>query len=142
MKTLISMEDYVIETYNDESKYMLNDVFAKMAINYAELLKSKPTLGQFVPTDDEGNVLEEPHKDDSYEIEAGSELFQGEIDDYQTALDKVIFDGWVLYEVTKHSTIIVNGENYIHFYFDNDVYINHANISTISDLIKYNLKLK
>ena len=74
------MEDYVLWQNESDDK----QVSMYFCIEYAKLLKSKPTLGQFVPTDDEGNVFK-------YTSETGHNAYDRE---YQTALDKVIFDGW------------------------------------------------
>ena len=143
MNKLIKMEDYILEQ-NEFGLYKHNadDIRA-----YAKLLKSKPTLSMFIPCDDDGNVLGEP-SDESMSRYLNSQVGSFDVEythclNYQSALDKVIFDGWsVAKKGVYHIGIKNNDEDVILFYSNGEVFYNGNFINTISDLTPYNLKLK
>lgn len=147
MKNLIQMVDYVIDTYKEESKYMLNEVFANKVHDYAKLLNSKPTLSMFVACDDEGNVLEEPINYDVW-VKLDKTIGFTEHEKYQTALSKVIFEGWELKWISedKDDVALYNAEKSLTAQFrlwrNNEVEFDYKIITTLSDLTKFNLKLK
>lgn len=93
---LISMVDFVLEEsdkiYNKEDA----NIFASKVNTYASFLKQPLKLGMFVPCDEDGNVLEEPKKE-NYLTESG--LYQTDchtkaIKRYQKAKEKVLFNGF------------------------------------------------
>jgi hypothetical protein len=64
--------------------------------NYAKFLAQKPELWMFVPTDDKGNVLEEP-KDEMFNTGNLRTYYNNRcnyFNQYQEAIDRVIFDGF------------------------------------------------
>lgn len=87
---LISMVDYVLlqvkECHLDENR------FGNNVVKYAKLLKTPLLLGQFIPCDLEGNVLEEPFalKTDGY-IGEGS-LTAIACEQYQQAQERKMFN--------------------------------------------------
>lgn len=115
-------------------------------IDYAHFLNQKPTLGMFVPCDEDGNVLEEPINFNSYSnglMTTLSPLYES-CEQYHQALDKVLFDGL---EVTKNSgTVIIVSTTELSVRFIQNVGVfvfadNHwKEIKTISDLCGYGLK--
>lgn len=116
MNKLISMEDYVLESTNSDDMSFRNE-----AIKYAKLLKSKPTLSMFVPCDDKGFLnLDKEHT------------------------DKVIFDGWSVYEKQKNIVNIQTpqGMIWINFQENGLITLNGHIITSLSDLTPYNLPLK
>ena len=127
------MEQYVI----DCKKYTNLESAMRDCFQYAKLLQSKPTLGMFVPCDENGKVLEEPTEDESWWN------FQDDEAKYIDACSKVIFDGWSVYVVSENFTSINDIDaNIIDFYNNNEIFCNGNVITTLSDLTKYNLKLK
>lgn len=64
--------------------------FIRTSINYAKFLNTELSLGLFIPTDEEGNVLSEPNQE-YYEGEY--ERWQDDLVEYDKALDRVIFEG-------------------------------------------------
>lgn len=125
---------------------------------YANLLNSKPTLSMFVPCDDEGNVLEEPNREDCIfeehpELvgnpkEYDNDKFEEDCNKYQTALSKVIFEGWEVKWISedKDDVALYNAEKSLTAQFrlwrNNEVEFDYKIITTLSDLTKFNLKLK
>lgn len=101
MKKLISMTDFVLERFNylpelPKEQHMTKAYMS--CLNYAQFLKHPLTLGMFVPTDEDGNVLEEPIKQD-YEVESDgfsfsydSETYDYDLEQYQQAKERVLFD--------------------------------------------------
>lgn len=57
---LISLTDFVINEWSID----LTIESRKRIYNYAKFLKQPLTLGMFVPCDEDGNILEEPNKQD------------------------------------------------------------------------------
>lgn len=58
MKKLIEMTDYVLEQWNRAGIEELQKYYN--IAKYAYFLKQPLTLGDFIPCDENGNVLEEP----------------------------------------------------------------------------------
>lgn len=93
---LKSMTEFVLEQDKIMSKemnlsyfhYNVGDSFDKIVL-YAKLLKQPLTLGMFVPVDEEGNVLKNPHARDE---DAGTEKEELQIE-FNNALEKVLFEG-------------------------------------------------
>ena len=64
---------------------------------YANFLKLKLGLGMFIPCDKEGNVLEKPILNDYVDAEIGcteKQIYDIDCQQYQEALDRVIFEGF------------------------------------------------
>lgn len=124
MKKLISMVDFCLE----QRKTHTGDFedYCDLICRHAKFLKHPLTIGMFVPCDLSGNVLEEkkPFQDKYYE--------------YQEARERCLFKG---FEV-DYDRIVKNNEIRIQFN-DYSVYLNNSKtmISTIEDLVKYNLEL-
>ena len=93
-RKLVSMVEFVIENYNNERASISWRAWIN---NYAKFLQKPLTLGMFVPTDEDGNVLEEHADypdfkngnhggitDESYEL----------CDQYEQAKERVLFEGF------------------------------------------------
>jgi len=129
MKKLISTTDFVIANSDENS----------IEYKHAKTLKSKPEKCMFVPTDENGNVLEEPtrYSNDEYDTI--------EIQEYQTALSKVWFKGFEVKDNfdTKPTDVkhITNGIVSIFWYNSVQEWYLSRGIQTIEDLIPYNLEI-
>lgn len=94
---LISMTDYVVHC---RKRNDLDNVRRFWACErYAQFLKTPLDLGMFVPCDENGNVLEEPIST-YYTPEFGiqkhpQECFEEDLNAYNKAKERVIFEGWV-----------------------------------------------
>lgn len=155
MKNLISMEDYVIDIIDKDellAKVALNEIY-----NYAKFLNSKPTLPMFVPCtvsscDTNSNIiLKEPEWFYRYMNGATPFMNVDEIllcQDYKRAIIGVIFEGWRInwQSDLKDDFILVNNYNddVLQFrqWIGYECEFNYKLINTISDLTKFNLKLK
>ena len=116
---------------------------------HAKFLQQIPTLGMFVPCDEEGNVLEEPDS-----IGVGNEFYyERALDQYQQAEQRVIFEGWELNQkdISKLENIICITKDKTQLTFfkvENGVFLDNLitnktfEIKTIEDLVPYNLILK
>jgi len=104
-RVLISMVDYVLErssksieqmtileTFKDGAK-ITNQIF-----NYAKFLSMPLTLGMFVPTDEDGNILEKSC--DEYKKGCRDCACR----EYQKALDNVIFKDAVIIDNTPYKS--------------------------------------
>jgi len=104
MKTqkLIPLLDYVLEQtgkIKPGCDYTNDQILIRIS-KYAIFLSEPLKLSQFVPCDDEGNILSNPKTKDSYR--------QKEIDDYQKAKSDVLFEGFKT--VTCNNEIAVRKE--------------------------------
>lgn len=145
-KELVSMVDYVLlrqKEWNSGHAHYLK-TFKKQIINYANLLNQKPTLGMFVPCDEEGNVLTNPEK--SYDFD--SHNLSSATEEYQQAQGRVIFEGWECLEFDK-ITEVFNEDMGISIYFEGDEIGSvrypenpYEELTTIEDLTRFKLKLK
>jgi len=119
-KKLISSIDF-----GKQLKDVTDSDYRRLRDNYDKFLKQQNTLSMFVPCDDEGNVLEEPNLYNGgyiFEIhdeligkpiEYDTELFESDLQEYQQAKKRVLFDGFDLLE--KHSwgfVLIMRGEDW------------------------------
>lgn len=102
---LISMTDFVLdkakEDFNNGEYPEFN--FRDLVWNYADFLKQPLTLGMFVPCDEEGNVLEElKYCCDGNHCGCNgmpvNVCSKKEIDNYQKAKERVLFDGFEIDE--------------------------------------------
>lgn len=95
---LESMTDFVL---NKNIQDTIDKDAAEIYQSYARFLKQPLTLGMFVPSSDEGNVLEEPRN------------FDGKFKDYQKVLntyleakEKVLFKGFIVEDIGLDSIAI------------------------------------
>ena len=104
-----TLHEFTIEQYRKPFK--MSETFhmkLKRCYDYAELTGRKPKLGDFVPCDLDGNVLEEPSERDiraRYDCSFYSYMWQAPFEEakmqYKAAKSRVIFKGeW---EVVWHS---------------------------------------
>ena len=139
---LVSMIDFVY-SLDDNSHTVLGDAFKYCLVReYANFLNQPLNLGMFVPAievEGKWEVLEEPI---CYGV--GDEQYYGSrMDEYQQALDKVLFEGFELtkvddlgyYDLRNEAAIIevynpLDAETEFLDILDNGLY-------KISDLIKY-----
>lgn len=90
---LISMTEFVLMQFNKEDTGInaLIIQYGKI-VDYAKFLKKPLTLGMFVPTDENGNVLQDPNPIIST-LEKG-EIFNREVlETWEKAKEKVLFKG-------------------------------------------------
>jgi len=91
------MTDFVLE---QEKKGMQNTdrpLRFERILKYAKFLKQTLTLSMFVPCDDDGNVLEEPKTPHTFSSENSDDYikkWEKELEQYQQAKERVIFDGY------------------------------------------------
>jgi len=140
MKFNKSMVEYVL----DKQRFSEIDSIAVFNItNYADFLSKKLELWMFVACDENGNVLEEPQKisDKNWSEEQLSD-WAHDCKEYQTALSKVIFEGFEIENIGTTTIWLENGKHNICFTDRGKVNFNGADIKTIEDLIPYNLEIK
>ena len=164
MKKLIGMTDFVLETaFGYGNEFMTAQQFCDKTIKYAEFLKTPLSLGQFVPCDFNGNVLEEPEGFSEYSDSVLSEwndsrynsFFDDEQDYiewkhnfemYRQSVARVFFEGFCFsvinnerkeYElISKQDKIAIDFNLGVFSYFVGDI-----NLCTVEDLIGLNLTL-
>jgi hypothetical protein len=130
------MVEYVKQTYYTFK--LDNDTVLYKIIDFANFLSQQPNIGMFVPAvleDGEWKILSEP-KDFRYLKEVDIYFNQ-----YQTALDNVIFEGWEFDLKTSKIIGISNIITQIWFYKDNVITVNAKKVSILEDLTKHNLTL-
>lgn len=95
---------------------------------YDEFLSKNLELGDFIPCDENGNVLEEP-----------SLIPSKELLDYRQAKSKVIFEGFDIYYRDEQTIILCNNNNdIIEFATNGSVYVfDEYSAETIEDLTYY-----
>lgn len=100
MEKLLSLSEYVskIQDYVHESHN--HEKGLKLIFNYTEFLNQRLELSMFVPADDKGNVIEKPsYKLEDYsEEEIGLGYMECDIEIYEKATERVLFEG---FEVTE-----------------------------------------
>lgn len=143
---LLSMVDFTLYIWN-YAGYSDEEKLLKLA-KYAEFLKSPLELGQFVPTDENRNVLKEPSHYDLYLLGLAPDDYQiYECGIYEECQSRVLFEG---FEVKRHfpkenpvySLEDKNG-NQITFHIGLYTFGSKDGnfVRTIEDLVKYNLTL-
>jgi hypothetical protein len=129
-RKLTPMREFTLEMHEKlDCVHRFQDVVYK----YAKLLGQKPTLGMFVPCDEEGNILEEPKFNTENEYnENDRAVFNQKNIKYQQAKSRVIFEGFELhFEYGKSWG--VSGQGRV---------IKSFNLNTIEDLVDLNLTVK
>ena len=118
----------------------------RMIFKHSQFLQQTPTIGMFVPCDEDGNVLEKPIWLSRY-LAGGSPFMN--IDEiltcqqYQKAEQKVIFDGFVYNGGSNDRNIhFIKKENIDITFSNNKCELFNNEINTIEDLVSYNLILK
>lgn len=93
---LISMTDFVLE--QDEINGGFGQDEIDNVLEYANFLKQPLELGMFVPVDEDGNVMEEPHNFGLlHTYPTGDKLMDLSFElalKYQKAKEKVLFEGF------------------------------------------------
>ena len=76
---------------------------------HKDFLKSQPKLGDFIPTNEEGEVMKEPTHPES---DNGLKILNWHKDmlDYNEALDRVLWKGWEVSHNSNFSISIINKE--------------------------------
>ena len=76
-------------------EYGTVDCFNKSATHY-DFLKSPPKLGDFVPTNEDGEVMEKPEEPPKIRdvMSHANQMMYGLWDEYQSALDRCLWKGW------------------------------------------------
>jgi hypothetical protein len=124
-----TLHEYVIDCYynnkieNDGvSEQLLIDI-----IYFAKLTNREPELGDFIPCDEEGNVLDEP-----VDTIGGVEFYAKK---YQAAKDRVIFKGdWEVVKLGSDYIILANEKDSISFWYSGKVQVFGKSITRIEDL--------
>jgi hypothetical protein len=128
-RELTPMREFTLEMYE---KIDCVHKFQDVTYKWAKLLGQKPTLGMFVPCDEEGSVLEEPKGTDLNDSFFAMQVDYHLENKYQQALSRVIFEGFVLCLETDNIWI-VNGQGLM---------IRSYNLNTLEDLTPYDLTVK
>jgi hypothetical protein len=127
-----TLHEYNLQKLSDLDCTAISDV-----LNFTKLTNRAPRLGDFVPCDEEGNVLEEPenwHQISYSKPNHGTQEFfnvahtkldihPAEAQEYQAAQDRVIFAGdWEVDGIGTQRTIIKLGRIEMWFEKNGDVY--------------------
>ncbi len=92
MKNLITLN----KRWHDLMISSLSDTEIVSAFeDYINLFEKSLELGQFIPCDSKGEPLKKPRQKHNY-IQGVEMEVSKEWEEYQKALDKVLFEGWVL----------------------------------------------
>lgn len=133
---LCSMTDFVLEQRQEVENNAKNSIvtsYTKLLdniFNYANFLKQPLTLGMFIPTDENGNILEEPKISCACcKVCTCSEEYHKK---YEQAQSKVLFKG---FEYSKGTLEFVSNRMGCIYPFPN------VKNYTIENLIKYDLEL-
>lgn len=140
-KKLIPLSDFVLE-----QERILKEVYANFTdpeeldearleffvrvTNYTHFLKQPLKLEYFVPCDEEGNILRKP-ADDDYSFYTHKN--QSVNEEYQEALEKVLFEG---FEYTKNFRIAQTNVNGVSILFERLQFMNIERLSNTSNQIE------
>jgi hypothetical protein len=131
---LISMTDFLLEQVKvlihgkDPANIKKYDYVLRTTA-YARFLKQPLELWMFVPSDEDGSVLEEPKEGNTANLESLEISFSK----YQQAKERCLFEGD--FTVKKH------GENNVVYLNDSSFYTSWNKSKRIEDLMFLNLKL-
>jgi hypothetical protein len=132
MKTLQSMTDFVLEQEPNAMSNSLSNI-----IKHAKTLKLKPELWMFVPTDENGNVINQC----DCKNQCG---YCKENKQYQTALSKVWFKEFEVIKY-KHHYYLTYDKIAIYFFENGEVKLenkyNPYNINCIEDLTRHKIEI-
>ena len=110
----------------------------ELIFNYAKFLKQPLKLEMFVPCDDEGNVLEEPDRNNQYCIgtsEENSMIYYNHLGKYEDAKEKVLFEGYKLGTSSMMSGVFAISNDLadvIHFDLDDTIETMLGHISNLT----------
>jgi len=123
---------------------------AILIMDYAKFVSTPLELGQFIPCKD-GVPLEEPihiSSDDPDPKLSKQHQARPDVQEYQKALAKVLFEGWELKEAWKDmgiSKLVNNNVKIGHYHVNNNVsdkfHLYNAKHKTIEDLINTEIEL-
>jgi len=145
MGKLIGMTDFVLE----QREIYVNDRLTKANIglhvylsktsNYANFLKQPLELWMFVPCGENGNVLELPHPSNyNMQADVAYDLYNEDIQVFMKAKERVLFEGFEI----KDGLSVCDENSIIHVFWNyENIWKLSKGISTIEDLVKYNLTL-
>ena len=140
-----TLHDYVIEQFEKWRSFPSEKSSYLVCYNFAKLTNRAPRLGDFVPCDEDGNVLEEPNLDD-FIFEEHPELvgnpkeynydaFEKYLNEYQAAQDRVIFAGdWEVVQSFESHTVIQNENGVRIIFVGKEVSIGSKEINRIEEL--------
>lgn len=153
---LISVARYV-NKIKPKTRITNTETLAKLytyVLSYTRLILKKPTLGMFIPCDENGNYLEEP-KESDFRNYHGICVYARAVNKHRIAQERVIFEGWEIDNVSesKNMKVIRNKESNQRFEFWSDGEMKsylmdlkkdeeYKEIKTLEDLTEYSLKLK
>lgn len=113
-----------------------NSCYKMLRMNFDSFVSKKLKLGMFVPCDEEGNVLKEPDMCFRHDEKLSKE--------YQQAKERCLFEGFRVEEHEKESFSIRCENNILNVmwnFSDKRGWFTARGISTIEDLVKYDLTL-
>lgn len=140
---LISMVDFVLAEKIKRSdknvyKHATRFLFCE---DYATFLNTPLNISMFVPAikvGDKWEVIYEPTKNywdiDLFVIKSAKKIYDKKLKQYQTAKDKVIFEGWTLANETQSVWSVYDSDNRLVFMKEDGECLDGK---TIQDLIKY-----
>ena len=137
--------DFDFAHFKDEKEVL------KVLYKYRNFILQKPELWMFVACDAEGDAMDLPsisdfdhydHIEGGHVMDSdGIDRYNEALDEYDTAKQKCLFEGFEVWHIDKHSTS-VKIEDLIIQIFADVVYIFCSDkVNTISDLCQFNLPL-
>ena len=147
MKKLISCVYYVLEVVTADRPCDRGAMLDEIG-QYANFLKQPSTLGMFIPTDEQGNVLEKPSEKKPKglgHIQAIA-IWERQCKSYEEALSRVIFEGFKFFDMVKYDNtngvfIVREGSKESIWIDSNGFNMVGINYKTIEDLLPLNLTL-
>lgn len=111
---------------------------------YINFLKTPLTLGMFIPTDSNGDIVEEPSAysefctSTAFEVNDWNPVVSNECSVFRDAQERVIFHGWRLVSVNgiyeKRATYLTDGRGYGLHFRENNVWQGTVKVETVGDL--------
>jgi len=146
---MIPMVDYVLQTKGTSvgNNYKQASERVDKMVMYALLLKRIPTLGYFVPVDENWKVLSKPKKSDfTWTTGPMNTLCYNEqghkdaIEQYAAAQNRVIYKGFEVQYKCDLTIIVGQNSLYMQIIFDYEL-MECTSHKSLEDLIKYNIEL-
>jgi hypothetical protein len=138
MKNLIGMVDFVLLGWNDIA----------ILRNYANFLKQPLELWMFIPcklVDGVWVVLEDPNVNNYHYNSVYSQMYCDDKKEYQQAKERCLFEGFESMTINENDIVVHKDSFQIIFFETGEIRfcqrLNVKEISTIEDLVKYNLEL-
>jgi len=130
---LIPLLDYVLE--QSENLKRAQDAFDKYVniFNYAKFLSQPLKLSQFVPCDEEGNILEEPIP--FFEHDKGSDFHAMQHINYEKAKSNVLFEWFYIGNYYQKEKALYNSHS------NTIIPLPFEDYKTIESLLLFNLTL-